>query len=113
MNPSGATPQQQFVQAVLDRYRQTPGVLGHIRRADRELALRLYAQRIPFYVIDRACTLAAARRIRNNAFSTPPPPIRSLHYLVPVIQEVLERPPGYREIEELRQQLHQAQPSEP
>ncbi|MCU0242310.1 MAG: hypothetical protein MUF51_07790 [Vicinamibacteria bacterium] len=39
----------------------TPGVLGHIRRADRELAARLYDQRIPLYVIERACLLAAMR----------------------------------------------------
>jgi hypothetical protein len=87
---------------VLDQYRQTPGVLGHIRRADRELAARLYDQRIPLYVIERACLLAAARRIRNNAFDAPLPTIRSLHYFLPVIQEIRERPPGPRDIQLLR-----------
>jgi hypothetical protein len=101
---------QQYVQAVLERYRQTPAVLGHIRRVDRELALRLYENRVPLYVIDRACVLAAARRVRNNAFSTPLPPIRSLHYFLPVIQEVIQRPPGPRDIDEMRRLLAQRFP---
>jgi hypothetical protein len=99
------TDQHQYVRAVIERYRATPGVLGHVRRTDRALAARLYQRRIPLYIIDRACFLAAARRIRNNAFSTPLPPIRSLHYFLPVIQEVIQRPLGYRDIEELRQAL--------
>ncbi len=108
MNPSDQEARQHYVQAVLDRYRQTPGVLGRVRRADRQLAQRLYQDRVPFYVIDRACVLAAARRIKNNAFSTPLPPIRSLHYFLPVIQEVIRRPPGPRDIEEMRALLRSA-----
>jgi hypothetical protein len=97
--------QDEYVSVVLRLYRSTPGVLGHVRRADRELAAQLYSRRIPLFVIDRACVLAAARRIRHNAFSVPLPPIRSLHYFVPVIHEVIHRPPGLREIEDLRRQL--------
>jgi hypothetical protein len=110
VSASDQTDRQQYVQAVLERYRQTPGVLGHIRRADRELALRLYENRVPLYVIDRACVLAAARRVRNNAFSTPLPPVRSLHYFLPVIQEVIHRPPGPRDIDEMRRLLAQRFP---
>ena len=49
--------------------------------------------------------LAAARRILHNGFSASMPPVRSLYYFQGVIQEVLERPPGYREISLLREQL--------
>ena len=108
MSPSDHHACQQYIQAVLDRYRHTPGVLGQVRRADRQLAQRLYEDRVPFYVIDRACILAAARRIKNNAFSTPLPPIRSLHYFLPIIHEVIHRPPGPRDIQEMRALLHAA-----
>jgi hypothetical protein len=94
-----------YVQAVLDLYRTVPGVLGRVRRADRELADRLFHNGVPFHAIRNAFIVAAARRIRNNAFATPLPPVRSLHYFLPVLQEVIERPPGYREIEDMLQVL--------
>jgi len=89
-----------YVQDLLARYVATPGVLGRVRRADRELAARLYDQRIPLFAVQKAFILAAARRLRNNAHSTPLPPIRSVHYFVPVLREVIERPPGRRDIAE-------------
>lgn len=94
-----------YVAAVLRAYRATPGVLGRIRQADRQLAGLLFDRGVPLYAVDNALILAAARRVRHNAFSTPLPPVKSLHYFVPVIREVLERPPGPREIAELRETL--------
>ena len=90
---------------MLDLYRTVPGVLGRVRRADRDLAARLFQNAVPFYAIRNAFIVAAARRIRNNAFSTPLPPIRSLHYFLSVLREVIERPPGSREIEDMLQVL--------
>ena len=98
---SDAAGRDHYVQAVLDLYRTVPGVLGRVRRADRDLAARLFDNGVPFYAIRNALIVAAARRIRNNAFSTPLPPIRSLHYFLPVIAEVIERPPGYRDIDDM------------
>lgn len=92
---------------VLRLYAATPTVVGHIRRADRILAGRLYDDGVPLYAVEYAFVLAAARRILNNAFSTPLPPVRSLSYFVTVIQEVLDRPPGPREITVLRDRLAQ------
>ncbi|HXN32122.1 MAG TPA: hypothetical protein VN894_09680 [Polyangiaceae bacterium] len=94
-----------YVAQVLRAYRATPSVVGHVRRADRELAGQLFDDGVPLYAVSYALTIAAARRIRHNAFSTPMPAVRSLHYFVAVIREVLERPPGPREIDELRRTL--------
>jgi len=80
-------------------------VSGCVRRADRQLAGELFDRRVPLYAVDYAFIVAAARRIRHNAYSTPLPPVRSLHYFRGVIEEMLERPPGYREIDALRQIL--------
>jgi len=93
---------QPYVQKLLRLYVATPGVAGRVRRADRQLAKNLYDHGVPLYAVANAFIVAAARRIRHNPFSTPLPPIQSLHYFRNVIREMLERPPGYREIEQLR-----------
>lgn len=106
MSPSEPSVRLQYVREVLRLYTATPGVLGRVRRADRTLAGQLFDRRVPLYAIDHALILAAARRIQHNAFSAfPMPPVRSLHYFLGVIQEVLQRPPGYREIDLLREKL--------
>jgi hypothetical protein len=79
---------QNYVRQVLALYVDTPGVLGRIRRADRELAGSLFDRSVPLY-----------------AFATPRPPVRSLHYFLQPIREVIERPPGPRDIDALRQIL--------
>jgi hypothetical protein len=89
-----------YVRELLNRYVATPGVHGRVRRADRELAARLYDQAVPLFAVHNAFILAAARRLRHNAYDTPLPPIRSVHYFLPVLREVLERPPGPRDIAE-------------
>lgn len=96
---------QDYIRKVLALYVATPGVLGHIRRADRELAGTLFDRGVPLYAVANALITAAARRIKHNAFATPLPPVRSLHYFVQPIQEVIERPPGPRDIDALRQIL--------
>lgn len=108
-NPPTAAPSSDnraaYVREVLQRYLQTPGVAGHVRLADRRLAQALYDQRVPLYAVQNAFIVAAARRVRHNAFATPLPPIRSLCYFREVIREMLERPPGFRDIDQMRRLL--------
>ena len=96
---------ERYVRELLRLYLATPGVAGRVHRADRQMAQALYEQNVPLYAVANAFVVAAARRIRHNAFSTPLPPIQSLHYFRNVIREMIERPPGYREIEQLRHTL--------
>ena len=102
-----ASVRARYVRELLRLYRATPGVAGNVRRADRNLAASLFDAEVPLYAVEHAFIVAAARRTRHNGYSTPMPPIRSLHYFRGVIHEMLERPPGYREIEEFRQILRQ------
>lgn len=87
--------QKTFVRAVIRAYLQLPDTPPHARRADRALAAHLHQQHIPFENIRAAFILAAARR----RFRPPPPlpPIRSLHYFLPVLDEVRlgDIDPGY------------------
>ena len=106
--PAGGDSRSRYVRAVLARYRATPTVLGHVRRADRDLAADLHDRGVPLYLVENALLLAAARRVLNNAFSAPPPPIRSLAYILPLIAELQTRPLGPRDFDKLRQRLRQA-----
>jgi hypothetical protein len=98
---------ERYVRELLRLYLATPGVAGRVRRADRQMAYVLYEHNVPLHAVANAFLVAAARRIRHNGFSTPLPPIQSLHYFTNVIREMLERPPGHREIEQLRDSLRQ------
>jgi len=104
----GADSRAQYVRTILDLYRATPTALGHVRRTDRDLAAALYDRGVPLYLVENALLVAAARRVLNNAFSAPLPPIRSLAYVVPVLTELQHRPLGPRDIDELRRRLRQA-----
>jgi hypothetical protein len=111
--PSGAgasntDPRAAYVREVLCRYLATPGVAGRVRHADRTFAAALYDQGVPLYAVQYAFIVAAARRLRHNAFATPLPPIRTLWYFRDVIREMIERPPGLRDIEQLRDMLRRA-----
>jgi hypothetical protein len=82
--------QEEFIRQVLEAYRQTPGTMGTVRRADRTLAAQLYQRGLSVTVIENALVLAATRRLVRPAGAPPLGAIRSLAYFLPVIEEVLE-----------------------
>jgi hypothetical protein len=88
---------QAYVQAVLSLYRRLPGTTTRPRPADRKLAAELYRRRLPLDIVETALRLAAARRLVRPPDAEPLPPIRSLHYFLPVIDELPPGPPpdGY------------------
>ena len=79
---------QDYVRRILEAYRTTPGTCGVIRRNDRLLAANLYDRGIEPLLVENALVLAAARRLFRNPNAAPLQAIRSLHYLIPVIEEV-------------------------
>ncbi len=81
---------QDYIRKILDSYRRTPGTTGAIRRNDRLLAAALHDRGVPLLVVQNALVLAAARRIFRSPDAPPLQPVRSLHYVMPVINEVLE-----------------------
>jgi hypothetical protein len=80
---------QEYIRQVLEAYRKTPGTMGTVRRADRMLAAQLHQRGVPVTVIENAFVLAAVRRLMRPADTPPLGTIRSLAYLLPVIDEVL------------------------
>jgi hypothetical protein len=80
---------QDYIGKVLDAYRHMPTTTGVVRRNDRLLAVALYDRGVPLIVIQNALVLAAARRIVRSPDAPALQPVRSLYYLLPVIDEVL------------------------
>lgn len=93
--PTPALTRQDYVKQLLDRYRGTPGTLGHVRRGDRSLASQLHQRGVPLEVVTAALALAALRRCSRTTALPPLPPIRSLHYFLPVIEELSAAPVDY------------------
>ena len=81
-----------YVRCVLDQYRQLPGTLGHVRRTDRRLAHQLHGGGVPLSLVDAAFTLATCRRLLRPASAEPLEPVRTMHYYLPVIEELREHP---------------------
>jgi hypothetical protein len=83
-------PKTDYIRKVLDAYRRMPGTTGTVRHNDRLLAAALYDRDIPLAVVENALILAASRRIFRPPDAVPLQPIRSLHYLLAAIDEVLQ-----------------------
>jgi hypothetical protein len=81
-----------YIDQILDLYRHTPGTLGRVRREDRHLALELHSRGVSLRVIQEAFLLATVRRFLRAPNASPLAPVRSLHYFVPVIEEIMATP---------------------
>jgi len=80
----------EFVSRVLTLYLGLPGVAARrASRTDRDLAATLFHRGITIEQIEAAMLLA---HLRRTASSTPLPPIRSLHYFIPIIDEITHIP---------------------
>lgn len=80
-------PRNLYIQHLLELYRLMPGTTGYVRRSDRHLAGSLHDRGIPIDIVSAALLLAAARRIFRSG--QPLSPIATLHYIGPVIDELL------------------------
>lgn len=97
---------REYVQRLLAAYRATPGTCGVIRGPDRVVAAQLYERGVPVTAVENALALAALRRMIRPDGAAPLPPVRSLAYFLPVIDEVLatDVTPAY--YQHVRNKLH-------
>jgi hypothetical protein len=86
-----------YVQRVLDLYRRVPGTSGHLRRSDRRLAGELHDRGVSLEMVHAALLLAVTRRTFRSPTAPPLAPIATLHYIQPLIDELIAEPPepGY------------------
>jgi len=84
----------------LETYRQTltalylrlPDTPRRLSRHDLRLVHQLWERQIPLPIVETALLLASDRRAARPPEAIPLQPIRSLHYFVPVIEELLHTP---------------------
>ncbi len=94
-----------YVQTVLDLYLALPETPTRASRFDRSLALQLCQRGVPRSTIEDAFLLASARRLCRPVDAPPLGPIRSLHYFVPVIAEIIHQPLPHDYVHYLRHKL--------
>lgn len=82
-----------YVADLLRLYRTLPQTSLRVRPADRVLARNLFRRGVPLDIVDAAVLLATSRRIHRPPTAPPLQPVRSLHYYLPVIEELLATPP--------------------
>ena len=85
------TDRQIYIRTVLDFYAPIPCSPFPARRSDRALAGSFYDRGIPIDIIEAALLLGLARRICRDS-ALPLPPVRSLHYFKPIVEEVAAKP---------------------
>jgi hypothetical protein len=85
MNPM---PEQDYIEQLLRLYRGMAETPTRYSRYDRQLAAALYQRRIPYERAEAALLLASARRLMRPVSAPKLGPIRSLHYFLPVIEEL-------------------------
>jgi hypothetical protein len=91
MSPAGSDPVV-YMTAVILLYVELPETPLAASIQDRRLARCLHERSIPLHLVEAAMLLASLRRLVRPADLPPLPPIRSLAYFQPVIQELLVHP---------------------
>jgi len=81
-----------YVAAVLILYVDLPETPLRASVQDQWQARRLRDRRVPLRVVEAALLLASLRRLLRPAGVPPLPPIRSLAYFQPVVDELLTHP---------------------
>jgi len=96
-----------YVRLIRDLYLKLPITANRFNRSDRLLAVDLHRRLVPLHLVRAAFVLAAARRLARNPNAPAPPLVRSLHYFLPVIDElqIHPLPPRYLEYLESKLQL--------
>jgi hypothetical protein len=84
-----------YLEAVLEAYSSLPNTPPRPSRQDRRLVRELCRKGVPLRAVRAALILAIARRTLRSG--PPLPQVRTLHYFLPAIHEVLNHPldPGY------------------
>jgi hypothetical protein len=81
-----------YRQTLLDLYLRLPDTPRRVSRHDGRLVQQLWERQIPLTTVETAFLLASVRRAARRPNAMPLGPIRSLHYFLPVIEELLAQP---------------------
>lgn len=99
-----------YVQQVLARYLALPHTPARYSRLDRQLAEQLWTRGVRVQDLEAAMLLATGRRLLRSPQMPPLGPIRSLHYFLPVLEEVTRQPLPESYLHYLRRKVAQIKP---
>lgn len=105
MNPP--TDPAAYIAAVLALYIDLPDTPLRVNVSDHAVAQRFCENGIPLTLVETALLLASLRRRCRPPQAPPLPPIRSLAYFQPVIEELRTNPVHESYIEYLRLKIRQ------
>jgi hypothetical protein len=105
-NDASDTDAPAYVTSVLMLYVNLPETPLRASVQDQWQARRLYDRRTPLHLVETALLLGSLRRLIRPADVPSLPPIRSLAYFLPVIDELLVHPAPDNYLEYLRLKLH-------
>ena len=86
------TDRETYRQAVITLYLRLPHTPPRLSRFDLRLLDQLWQRQIPLTTVETAFLLASSRRAARRPDAMPLGPIRSLHYFMPVLEELLAQP---------------------
>jgi hypothetical protein len=104
--PASDTDAAAYVASVLMLYVNLPETPLHASVQDQWQTRRLYDRNIPLHLVETALLLGSLRRLVRPVDVPPLPPVRSLAYFLPVIDELLAHPAPDSYVEYLRLKLH-------
>ncbi len=78
-----------YRQTLINLYLRLPDTPRRLSRFDLRLVRQLWQRQIPLTTVETALLLASSRRTARRPDAMPLGPIRSLHYFMPVIEELL------------------------
>lgn len=84
-----------YRQTLVDLYLRLPDTPRRLSRHDLRLVHQLWERRIPLTTLETALLLASVRRAARRPDAVPLGPIRSMHYFLPVVEELLQTPLRY------------------
>ena len=97
-----------YIAAVLTLYVDLPDTPLRASVSDQWIARRLHDDGVPLHAVETALLLGSLRRLIRPAEAPPLPPIRSLAYFRPVIEELQTHPVPDGYLDYLRLKLRQA-----
>ena len=83
---------ENYRQTLLDLYLRLPDTPCRVSRHDVRFVQQLWERQIPLTTVETAFLLASVRRAARRPDALPLGPIRSLHYFLPVIEELFHTP---------------------
>lgn len=105
--------EQAYIRAVRSVYLQLPNTHRRFNPSDRHLASSLYQRGFSLELVRSALLLATARRLARDPAPPALSPVRSLHYFLPVLEEIRLQPlpPGYLQYLEAKVRAASLSPS--